>query len=407
MRILVLTSQYPPHSVGGYALSCQATVEQFRLRGHSIYVLTSDARLPGVDKDSNGDASDVHRDLYLWFRDLGRDPKVPHPSFGTRWTHERRNQQALRKVLLTWRPEVVSVWEMGAMSLSTLTLIERAGIPMVITVHDYWPQYALQWDPWLRMFERLSWTRPLGAPLGMITEAPDLSGATVNVISHDLRDKLAADSRWRFPEAEIIPFGIDLRMFPVAAPVQRDWNWNILYVGRLELLKGVRTLALAMRHLPSSASLEVVGMGDPGVPVMMRDIVGDSTGHERVRFSSCPRSELVERYRAADVLVFPSEWDEPFGLVPLEAMACGVPVVATGTGGSGEYLRDGENCLLFTPGDPEHLAAAVRRLADEPALRRRIVAEGSRTAQSFSLERAATDIEKLHLDAAGRRKGHN
>jgi glycogen(starch) synthase len=223
----------------------------------------------------------------------------------------------------------------------------------------------------------------------------------VNVISHSLRDKLAADARWRFPEAEVIPFGIDPRLFPVVEPEPRPWKWRLLYVGRLELLKGLRTLALAMRQLPPSASLEVVGMGDPAIPALMKEIIGEPAASERLRFSTCSRPELVARYRDADVLVFPSEWDEPFGLVPLEAMACGVPVVATGTGGSGEYLRDGENCLLFPPRDSDRLAAAIQRLAGEPYIRKTIVLEGSSTAERYSLDRVGKELEDLHLAAAG------
>ncbi|HEV2369567.1 MAG TPA: glycosyltransferase, partial [Acidimicrobiales bacterium] len=150
MRILVLTNQYPPHSVGGYALSCQSIVGQFRLRGHSVYVLTSDARLTDVTDDLGAAPDDIHRDLYFWFRQLGREPKVPHFPLRERLRHERQNQRTLRETLTTWRPDVVSVWEMGAMSLTTLTILERAGVPMVLNLHDYWPQYALQWDPWLR-----------------------------------------------------------------------------------------------------------------------------------------------------------------------------------------------------------------------------------------------------------------
>ena len=58
------------------------------------------------------------------------------------------------------------------------------------------------------------------------------------------------------------------------------------------------------------------------------------------------REELPAAYRAADVFVFPSTWSEPFGLVPIEAMACGVPVVGSGTGGSGEFLIDGATALV-------------------------------------------------------------
>jgi len=401
VRILVLTNQYPPHSLGGYALSCQSIVELFRHRGHDVYVLTSDARLPGVEEDPAEVGFGVHRDLYFWFRELGREPKMPRFPLRERWKHERWNQRTLWNALTVWRPDVVSVWEMGAMSLTMLTLLERAGIPTVLNLHDYWPHYALNWDPWLRVFDQRPWIRRLAAPLRMETGAPDLSNATVNVISRSLRDKLASDGRWRFPEAEVIPFGIDPRLFPVVEPEPRPWNWRLLYVGRLELLKGLRTLALAMRKLPPTASLEVVGMGDPAIPAMMKEIIGEPGASERLGFSTCPRSELAARYQDADVLVFPSEWDEPFGLAPLEAMACGVPVVATGTGGSGEYLRDGENCLLFPPRDSDRLAAAVQRLAGEPDLRKTIVLEGSRTAERYSLDGVAKELEDLHLAAAG------
>ena len=89
-----------------------------------------------------------------------------------------------------------------------------------------------------------------------------------------------------------------------------------------------------------------------------------------MRFERPPRDALAGVYAGADALLFCVEWPEPFGLVPLEAMAVGTPVVATGTGGSAEYLRDGENCLLVEPGDADARSPrAVRRLAGDPELR--------------------------------------
>jgi glycosyltransferase involved in cell wall biosynthesis len=70
--------------------------------------------------------------------------------------------------------------------------------------------------------------------------------------------------------------------------------------------------------------------------------------------------------------------------VPLEAMALGRPVIATGQGGSGEYLRDEENCLLVPPANPQAIAAAVRRLADDPQLRARIRTGGLATASELT-----------------------
>jgi glycosyltransferase involved in cell wall biosynthesis len=108
---------------------------------------------------------------------------------------------------------------------------------------------------------------------------------------------------------------------------------------------------------------------------------------------------LRDRYRSSDLVVFASEWPEPYGIVPLEAMACGVPVIATGTGGSGEFLVDGGNCRLFKPGDPESLAAAARDVAEDSELRATIVAGGLETARSLTMDHYADELERLHEGA--------
>jgi glycosyltransferase involved in cell wall biosynthesis len=120
----------------------------------------------------------------------------------------------------------------------------------------------------------------------------------------------------------------------------------------------------------------------------------------RVTFAEVPRDELRQRYLDADCLVFPSAWDEPFGLVPVEAMACGTPVVATGTGGSAEFLRDEVNCLLFPARDDEALASRVLRLSEDAALRDRLVEGGLALASELSVDRLAETFEAWHVAAA-------
>ena len=123
---------------------------------------------------------------------------------------------------------------------------------------------------------------------------------------------------------------------------------------------------------------------------------------DRVRLlPGCGQRALATRYRAADAVLFPSSWPEPWGLVPLEAMACGVPVVASGTGGSADYLRPGENALVTGPDDPGATAAAVRRLAASPALRRRLTEGGRATAAAHPPERAHAAVRRA-LEAAVR-----
>ena len=144
----------------------------------------------------------------------------------------------------------------------------------------------------------------------------------------------------------------------------------------------------------------------PPVPEAREDaaLAADRGVAERVVFGP-PRSrpELVELYAQSDVVVFPVLWAEPFGLVPLEAMGVGRPVVATGRGGSGEYLRDEENAVLYEAGDADALAAAVRRLADDPALRARLREGGSKTAplhtEAVFNAAVANQVEEARMSA--------
>src|SRR3546814_842921 len=155
-----------------------------------------------------------------------------------------------------------------------------------------------------------------------------------------------------------------------------------------------------LTHLDAGTTLEVQGTGDPAERDRMASLAAELGLGDRVEFGSVDRAGLVERYRAADAFVFPSEWEEPFGLVPLEAMACGTPVMATGVGGSGEFLLDPGNCVRFTAGDPSDLAAAVRRLAGDGALRARLVEQGFATARYFDVDRLTDAYEAWHDAAA-------
>ena len=107
-----------------------------------------------------------------------------------------------------------------------------------------------------------------------------------------------------------------------------------------------------------------------------------------------------QAYDRSDAVLFPSRWAEPFGLVPLEAMARGVPVIATGTGGSVTYLRDGINTLPVPPADPAAMAAAVRRLAADPALRHRLTTAGAEAADTWTIHRLAERLAAEHAASA-------
>ena len=117
--------------------------------------------------------------------------------------------------------------------------------------------------------------------------------------------------------------------------------------------------------------------------------------------SSTPK-QMRHRYQQADVTLFTSMIEhEAFGLVPLEAMASGCPVIATGVGGSSEYCLDGVNCIRVPQADPAALAHAVRQLAQSQDLHQHLVEGGLHTASTLTLDRQAAGIERSLLAALG------
>jgi hypothetical protein len=194
----------------------------------------------------------------------------------------------------------------------------------------------------------------------------------------------------------VVLSGIDRATYPPpAGPESRPWRWRVVTTGRFDPRKGFETVIRALPLLPE-ATLACWGRGGGEEQARLQRLAEEHGVADRVRFGSLERAELPAAYADADVMVFPSTWAEPFGLVPVEAMACGTPVVATRVGGSAEFLHDGGNCLAVPPADPGALAAAIRRLAGDEALRRRLVTGGQVTAELLDVERLADVMEAWH-----------
>jgi len=404
VRVLAIVPLYPPHHIGGYEVVCRGVMERLSERGHEVVVLTAEHTMEGVETSDPRDGVRVERRLKGWW-DWEANGAL-ETTLLDRLRIERHNQRALHEVLQGFAPEVASIWSLVYMSWSLATLLERRSVPTVVTLGDDWICYASELDAWSSMFVRRPRMRPVAHMLGLEADLPTFRGTRVSFASRMIADSVERSCRWSFPGAPVIPMGIETRDFPLALDAENsasgDWGWDLLYVGRVVPAKGVATLMRALGDLPSRARLDIDGYCAPTEHLRLSAEADQLGVADRVRFSHSPRMALAERYRRADTVVFPSEWPEPFGLVPLEAMACGTPVVATGTGGSGEFLVDGVNCLLFPPGDAGALAGAIRRLASDGELRRRVVAGGIHTAQAMTVDAYTERLEKLHLEAASR-----
>lgn len=397
----MVTNMFPPHHYGGYELSCADAVRRWTSAGHRVSVLTSSIAVPGAGEETH---PGVRRELTLYWD----DHELVSPPPVKRLAIEVHNRRALSRALHDTAPEVVSVWNMGALSLGLLARIRETRLPVVFVIGDDWPNYAPDLDGWSRMFrgprrERAGAAFTFLTGLPTVASDPSAMGACL-FNSRAMFDVVARAGRWSMPVRGIVYTGVETADFPVApdgAPIRtRPWGWRLLYVGRLDRRKGVDTAVRAMPFLPG-AHLRVVGQGDHAYLAELRRLADRLAVAERVAFTSARRADLPAEYAAADVVVFPSVYPEPFGIVPLEAMACDTPVAATGTGGSGEYLVDGWNCLRFDAGDEAALARAVRRLSDDET-RHRLVRSGRRTARQLTTEAWMVALTAWHESALGR-----
>jgi len=392
-RVLVVTNMYPPHHYGGYELVCAEAVEDLRRRGHDVTVLTSDLRVAG--RGSEDDDPRVRRTLRLYWR----EPVVVSPPIRARLAIERANQRALRAALDDVQPDVVSVWAMGALSMGILATVHRRQLAVVHVVNDDWLVYGPQVDAWQRLARRAG---PLAGVLERLTgvpcRLPDLGSLGIHLfVSETTRRAAQEHSRWRFADTAVVYGGVNTADFdPAAWPARPGWGWRLLAVSRLDRRKGLDTAVRALADLPPEATLEVLGRGDDGYRRELEALARELGVADRVRLGAAERAEMAGRYAAADAFLFTSRWSEPFGLTPLEAMACATPVVATAVGGTAEFLVDGANALCVPPDDPAALAGAVRRLATDPELRARLVDGGRVTVDELDFRRWLADIAAWH-----------
>src|SRR6266542_1303560 len=184
---------------------------------------------------------------------------------------------------------------------------------------------------------------------------------------------------------------------PVSAPLNK-----LLVVGRLNEESGLMTAVQALlqaRQGKSQLALSIYGRGETDYISQLRSfIVQNSLPIEFLTVSNQNR-DLAAIYRQHDALLYTAESDEPFATVPLEAMACGLPVIGAYIGGARELLRHGENAFTYTPGDAVELASRIQELQNQPALRCQMAETAQAETQSKYNQTTVVDQIENYMNA--------
>jgi glycogen synthase len=382
MRILELTWEYPPRIVGGLARHCEGLCETLVAQGHEVHVLTVAPDEHGPDEHSRGktqtlngvqvdyvlDPPTDHEDFLGWVRTFNQQIREKAPAF-----HKEQPFDLVHCHDWLTAEAGLALQKQWKIHLSATLHATESG--RMGGIHHALQRHIHKMEEWL-------------------THRAD----SLIVCSKSMQEELQTLFQVPASKIGIFPNGIQLDTRPEFSPeekalvreryVTKDQKL-ILFVGRMVHEKGGRYLVEAMPHLLGNlpnAKAVLVGRG-PYLEELQRRSQKLGVA-KQVHFTGyLPEEELQALIRVADIGAFPSLY-EPFGIVALEAMAAGVPIVVSDVGGLAEIVADEYSGLKVPPQSGAHLAWAILRLLTHQDLAQKL----AHNAQQAVQQRFAWDI---------------
>lgn len=403
MRILVISNYFPPHSVGGYDIACEAFMSRLSRRGHEVTVLTSNHRVAGVI------AADQVARLLHRPQDTTALPLL--------FWQERADRRTLRRHLRA-TPDIIVASNLLQLFPSLHGELARSGRPLVYFLQDPWIPAHL--DTAITLHR--AWFEPGGGLRGALRRAlgrvlvsrtqervPLRVDHAVFCSRELVRRCEAAGIRPRLA-GRVIHNGVDGGAFERPhGPVGGEAEFRLLFVGRIVAEKGVHLAIEAVRRLRSNGlPIRLTIVGIPSYPWQYVDHIRSEVERERRLgaawldlFENVPNRDIKEFYWSADALVFPSTVSEGLPMTVLEAMAASLPVVGSITGGTGDVLSDGLNGLTFSPGSSTELSNQLRKICqDRELLRTLSLGARSTIRERFDIEQQVRRLETFLAEAA-------
>jgi glycosyltransferase involved in cell wall biosynthesis len=373
LRISVVTETYPPE-VNGVAMTIGRLVEGLWARGHAVQLIRP--RQHRGDRPRHQDRLDI----------------LPVSGFPLPFYRELRMGLPARRLLAEqWRrtpPDVVHLVTEGPLGGSALDAARDLGLRVFSGFHTNFHSYSRHYGAGLL-------ARPIIAYLRRFHNRTDCTLVPTAELAAELR-------ALGFANLRVLARGVDIRLFHPERrdpALRRSWGAGptdpvALYVGRLAAEKNLQVALAAYDALQKiQPTARLVLVGDGPLAARLR------TGHSGIVFPGARiGADLAAHYASADLFLFPS-LTETFGNVTLEAMASGLAVVAFDYAAAHQHIVHGRSGLLAPRGDPAAFVAAVRQLAEEPALLQRLGAAARQAVADFDWERIHGQLEQWLLES--------
>jgi glycogen synthase len=378
LRILVITNLYPPQVIGGYERSIADFSRLLHARGHDVLVLTSTVESHTTKfVSSNTETVVVQRVLDL----TGAWTPQGTYSFPFEKVAEisHQNRFILSSEIKSFQPDVCLAGNMDFLGLELIEKILADGIPVAHYVMNAHPGYAPEIAPRTSLHRYIT-------------------------CSDWIRDKLCEDG-YPTKTAQTIYPGAAVEDFYQAQIPQQN-HLRLAYASLIMPYKGADVMAEALSLLHASGvEFTATFAGStlqPEFVQALKEFFLSEGLHERVQFAGVlSRQELKELYKSHNVLIFPSRFQEPFGISQVEAMAAGLTLVTSGTGGAKEIICHGKEGFIFESENPFDLAETLSYLPLHPDEWYSITQSGQERALSeFSQANALEKIESTLLELA-------
>jgi len=398
VRVLFVSTLYPPIAFGGYEVECAGVAERLAER-HEVLVLTSSLR-----REEAGAEPAVRRELTLLSPDASGALRAPLAAL--------RGAAAARRAL-AFRPELVYAWNCSSIPHAAVRVLADSGVPLAFRVCEHWfgglfaaDQFMRELLPARRSPARAVWSagcRALNAStLRLRPLAPLRAAISWN---SEAIERMVPTPAFVEPVLERVCHSVPrygdvyerIERAPAADP-------EIVFLGRVTPYKGLGVAIEALAKLRAagypSARLVVIGPEDAGHGAEMRALAErlGVAGAVEWRGQQSPEQSAAA-LATAHAMIVPSVWDEPFPLVTIEAALARVPIVASDVGGIGEGMRGEEHALLFGRGDAAGAAAALERVLGEPRETAERVARARMRAEEFRAGPYLDAQERFVLDA--------